>query len=111
MTDEAKALVERSETIRSQMYLDLVANDTQHKEMLGLIETQVREIERLREALKAERLKPCRHTRTTRSETQRPDLIEWQKAQSEWFDPTILEIVSEYAAFRDRAALAGDSHV
>lgn len=51
MTDEAKALAEQSETIRSQLYLDLVANDTQHKEMLALIKTQAREIEQLSYAL------------------------------------------------------------
>lgn len=45
----------------------------------------------------------CHHTRAAseRVET-RPDLEEWQTSQSEWFDATILEIVSEYAEWRDK---------
>lgn len=44
----------------------------------------------------------CVHTSkaSERIET-RPDLKRWQEAQSEYFNQTILEIVSEYAAWRD----------
>lgn len=45
--------------------------------------------------------KPCRHTTNAESETDREDLRAWQTEQSEWFDATILEIVSEYASWRD----------
>lgn len=67
---------------------------------------QAAELSKLREDLRAERLKPCRHTRTALAETQRPDIQAWQEAQSEWFDLTILEIVSEYAAYRDQVEAA-----
>lgn len=45
----------------------------------------------------------CIHTRKAgeSADYDRPDLSAWQDAQSEYFDPTILEIVSEYAAWRD----------
>ena len=44
----------------------------------------------------------CIHTRKAVERLrERSDLIVWQTAQSEWFDPTILEIVSEYAEWRD----------
>lgn len=46
--------------------------------------------------------KPCRHTTTAENETERADLHQWQTDQHEWFDATILEIVSEYAAWRDK---------
>lgn len=46
--------------------------------------------------------KPCRHTTDAECETARTDLRTWQQDQSEWFDATILEIVSEYAGWRDR---------
>ena len=78
----------------------------------GMVFGAIREITRLRARveklegkLKAERLKPCRHTTPFEQRSERPDLHAWQTAQSEWFDPTILEIVSEYAAWRDKAAL------
>lgn len=32
----------------------------------------------------------------------RPDLAQWQKAQSEYFNDDIIEIVTEYAEWRDR---------
>lgn len=35
------------------------------------------------------------------AEEKRPDIIQWQTDQGEWFDPTIREIVGEYAAWRD----------
>jgi hypothetical protein len=46
--------------------------------------------------------KPCRHTTEAECKTDRKDLHAWQTEQSEWFDATILEIVSEYAQWRDR---------
>ncbi|OGT55457.1 MAG: hypothetical protein A3E01_09100 [Gammaproteobacteria bacterium RIFCSPHIGHO2_12_FULL_63_22] len=61
----------------------------------------VAENEGVRGALRAERLKPCRHTRTLAEQPDRADLKAWQESQSEWLDPTILGIVSEYAAWRD----------
>lgn len=46
--------------------------------------------------------KPCRHTVAAAVEKpKRDDLHQWQTAQSEWFDDTILEIVGEYADWRD----------
>lgn len=44
----------------------------------------------------------CIHTRR-RDERMEPraDLNAWQEAQREWFDPTMLEIVAEYAEWRD----------
>ena len=45
----------------------------------------------------------CIHTRKAgeNADYDRPDVSQWQHDQSEYFDPTILEIVSEYAAWRD----------
>lgn len=45
----------------------------------------------------------CIHTRkaSENADYDRPDVSQWQSDQSEWFDPTICEIVSEYAAWRD----------
>ena len=45
----------------------------------------------------------CIHTRKAgeNADYDRPDLSQWQHDQSEYFDPTILEIVSEYAVWRD----------
>ena len=45
----------------------------------------------------------CIHTRKASENDgyDRPDLSAWQEAQGEYFDPTILEIISEYAAWRD----------
>lgn len=33
---------------------------------------------------------------------ERDDVMQWQKDQNEFFDPTILEIVTEYAEWRDK---------
>lgn len=46
----------------------------------------------------------CIHTRKAgeNADYDRPDVSAWQADQSEWFDPTICEIVSEYAAWRDK---------
>ncbi|MBS0966639.1 hypothetical protein JK165_11170 [Acetobacter okinawensis] len=38
----------------------------------------------------------------TAQEDERPDIRKWQEDQKEWFDPTIREIVAEYAAWRDQ---------
>lgn len=45
----------------------------------------------------------CIHTRKAgeQADYDRPDVSAWQADQKEWFDPTICEIVSEYAAWRD----------
>ena len=46
----------------------------------------------------------CFHTRKAQQQDgdgDRADIRAWQKANSQWFDPTICEIVSEYAAWRD----------
>lgn len=48
----------------------------------------------------------CIHTRKASEQEKnggRADIRSWQEAQGEWFDPTICEIVSEYAAWRDSA--------
>ena len=52
----------------------------------------------------------CIHTRKAAERAdERTDLTEWQTAQSEWFDDTILEIVSEYAAWRDKQEPASNA--
>ena len=56
----------------------------------------------LQRKLREERLKPCRHTTPFEQKAERPDLVAWQTAQSEWFDATILSIVEEYAGWRDK---------
>ena len=38
----------------------------------------------------------------TAQEDERPDIRKWQEDQKEWFDPTVREIVAEYAAWRDQ---------
>lgn len=46
----------------------------------------------------------CIHTRKAAEQDgngDRDDIRAWQEASSQWFDPTICEIVSEYAAWRD----------
>lgn len=61
----------------------------------------------LKQARHDERLKfahkPCRHSVAAADRPERDDLRQWQTDQHEWFDPTILEIVSEYAQWRDKA--------
>lgn len=46
----------------------------------------------------------CVHTQKAAAQDgdgDRPDIRAWQEAQSQWFDATICEIVSEYAEWRD----------
>ena len=50
----------------------------------------------------------CIHSRKATEQDgngNRADIVQWQRDQSEWFDPTICEIVSEYAAWRDARPL------
>lgn len=61
----------------------------------------------LKQARHEERMKfahkPCRHTvAAAEDKPERGDLQHWQTSQSEWFEDTILEIVSEYADWRDK---------
>ena len=100
MTDEAKALVERLRgdwpeiLVEKHWMMDSDAIDKQREEAADLIETQAREIERLREAL-------------------REVFEEW--AGSEGFIPEtapegyLLQLTKRMADIA-RAALAGDSH-
>ncbi|MPT48282.1 MAG: hypothetical protein E2598_07640 [Sphingobium sp.] len=61
------------------------------------------EIARLKGQLRTERLNPCRHTQPDfAGDYDRPDLSAWQADQKEYFNPTILSIVAEYAEWRDR---------
>lgn len=52
----------------------------------------------------------CIHTRKAgeNADYDRPDVSAWQNDQGEYFDPTICEIVSEYAAWRDQQAPSPD---
>jgi hypothetical protein len=45
-------------------------------------------------------------TNTPEPPAVRPDLIQWQTDQSEWFNKTIVEIVGEYAEWRDKQEAA-----
>ncbi len=93
MTDEAKELVERLRgdwpeiLVEKHWMMDSDAIDKQREEAADLIETQAREIERLREALQ--------------------EIIAYSQKH---IDDTDAYTMSRHKIQASRAALAGDSH-
>ena len=90
--DSLKAIVERTGVeIGTKLYASPVPSG-------GADEKAIRHDERKKIIAQG-----CIHTRKAgeNADYDRPDVSQWQHDQSEYFDPTILEIVSEYAAWRD----------
>jgi fatty-acid desaturase len=55
------------------------------------------------------RVGECQHNSKHGPVDSRKDIRDWQLDQSEWFIPVIVEIVTEYAAWRDSQELKSKS--